>query len=227
MKRFAGDAGGPDLAGERSEHSGRPKDREASAGKAVSSMPMLSQTIPQDRRAVGQALDFLRRQPRNFNLIVGRAAFSNFLMGLTSPYESIYVVALGATTVQLGLVNSVGNAASALIALPAGWLVNRFGVKRYFLLGMALLAVATLIFARAPTWQWIAGGGVGGRLSPGRARGPRAAGAEHPRPLARAVPAADRPPRRTEAAAHPLRGGQGACRKLVSGPEIAGAADDD
>jgi MFS family permease len=59
--------------------------------------------------------------------------------------------------VQLGLVNSVGNAASALIALPAGWLVNRFGVKRYFLLGVALLAVATLTFAGASTWQWIVG----------------------------------------------------------------------
>jgi MFS family permease len=118
---------------------------------------MLSQAIPQGRRALVQALAFLRRQPRNFNVIVVRAAFSNFLMGLTSPYESIYVVALGATTVQLGLVNSVGNTASALIALPAGWLVNRFGVKRYFLLGMALLAMATLTFAGAPAWQWIFG----------------------------------------------------------------------
>lgn len=102
-------------------------------------------------------LGFLHRQSRNFNVITARAAFSNFLLGLTSPYESIYIVALGATTVQLGVVNSVGNAASALIALPAGWLVNRIGVKRYFLLGIALLAAATLIFAGALTWLWIVG----------------------------------------------------------------------
>ena len=118
---------------------------------------------------MGRALDFLRRQPRNFNVIVARAAFSNFLMGLTSPYESIYVVALGASSVQLGLVNSIGNAAGALIAVPAGWLVNRFGVKHYFLSGMALSALATLIFAAAPSWAWIAGAmllmSVGLRLS--------------------------------------------------------------
>lgn len=102
-------------------------------------------------------LGFLRRQSHNFNVIVARAAFSTLLVGLTTPYESIYIVALGATMVQLGLVNSVGNAASALIALPAGWLVNHFGVKRYFLLGIALMAVATLIFAGAPAWQWIVG----------------------------------------------------------------------
>ncbi len=116
------------------------------------------EVIGKDGRIGIRHLGFLRRQSRNFNVIVTRAAFATFLLGLTSPYESIYIVALGATTVQLGLVNSVGNAASALIALPAGWLVNRFGVKRYFLLGVALMAVATLVFAGASTWQWIVGG---------------------------------------------------------------------
>ena len=157
MKLFADGASGPDLAPGDGRHAGRRKDREVSRGQTVSGRPMLREAILQRRQALLQTLDFLRRQPRNFNVIVARAAFSNFLMGLTSPYESIYVVALGATTVELGLVNSVGNAASALIALPAGWLVNRFGVKRYFLLGMALLALATLTFAAAPAWQWIVG----------------------------------------------------------------------
>ncbi len=102
-----------------------------------------------------------RQQPvgrsRNFSVIVARQAFYTFLVGLTSPYESIYVVALGASTVQLGLVNSIGNAVSALVAVPAGWLVNRFGIKHYFLAGISLLALATLIFAVAPAWTWIVG----------------------------------------------------------------------
>lgn len=150
------DSGGLDLTGDGVRHLGRRKDHEMSSGKAIS-MPIMNQAILQGRRGLMQALDFLRRQPRNFNVIAVRAAFSTFLLGLTSPYESIYIVALGATTVQLGLANSVGNAASALVALPAGWLVNRFGVKRFFLLGVALMAVATLTFAGALTWQWIAG----------------------------------------------------------------------
>ncbi len=99
----------------------------------------------------------LAGQSRNFSVIVARQAFYTFLIGLTSPYESIYVVALGASTVQLGLANGIGNAASALIAVPAGELVNRFGVKRYFLAGISLLALATLVFAVAPTWAWIVG----------------------------------------------------------------------
>jgi len=118
---------------------------------------MLTEIAVRGRQPMGRALDFLRHQPRNFNVIVARQAFYTFLTGLTSPYESIYVVALGASTVQLGLVNSIGNATSALIAAPAGWLVNRFGVKRYFLLGIALLALATLVFAVAPAWTWIVG----------------------------------------------------------------------
>lgn len=132
-------------------------------------MSTYGNTLQERGRVVKQALAFLRRQPRNFNVIVGRVAFATFLTGLTSPYESIYVVALGASSAELGLVNSIGNAASALIAAPAGWLVNRFGVKRYFLAGMALLALAVLIFAAAPAWAWIAGAmllmNVGLRLS--------------------------------------------------------------
>jgi len=130
---------------------------------------MLTETTLQSRQPIGQALDFLRRQPRNFNVIVARQAVYTFLIGLTSPYDSIYVVALGASSVQLGLVNSIGNAASALIAAPAGWLVNRFGIKRYFVLDAALLALAALTFAVAPTWTWIVGAmlliSVGIRLS--------------------------------------------------------------
>ncbi len=61
----------------------------------------LHQAILQRRRLLAQTLDFLRRQPRNFNVIVARAGFSTFLIGLTSSYESVYVISLGATTVQL------------------------------------------------------------------------------------------------------------------------------
>lgn len=116
-----------------------------------------------------QALDFLLRQPHNFSVIVARQGFYTFLTGLTSPYESTYVVALRASTVGLGLGNSTGNAANALIAAPAGCLVNRFGLKRYFLLGVGLLALGALVLAVAPTWSWIIGAmlltSVGIRLS--------------------------------------------------------------
>ena len=119
---------------------------------------MLTTAVTRGQQLIERPIGFLRRQPRNFNIIVARSTFNEFLTGLTFPYDSIYVVALGASSVQLGLVNSVGNAASALIAVPAGWLVNRFGVKHYFTLGIGLLALATLIFAVAPTWGWIVGG---------------------------------------------------------------------
>jgi len=120
-------------------------------------MPTETTQPRRDQHLIGRALDFLRRQPHNFNVIVARQAFYTFLTGLTAPYESIYIVALGASSVQLGLVNSIGNATSSLIAAPAGWLVNRFGAKRYFLLGISLLALAALVFAAAPAWSWIIG----------------------------------------------------------------------
>lgn len=157
MKPISPGVGGLDLAENADRLSRQAEAPEESSDRTFSSMPGAFPAVQQDRHFLVTALDTFRRWPRNFNVIIFRMAFSNFLVGLTAPYESIYVVALGATTVQLGLVNSVGNAASTLIALPAGWLVNRFGVKRYFLLGIALLAVATLAFAGATNWQWIVG----------------------------------------------------------------------
>ena len=48
---------------------------------------LLIETTLRGRHLIEQALDFLRRQPCNFKVIVARAAFSTFLTGLTSPVE--------------------------------------------------------------------------------------------------------------------------------------------
>jgi MFS family permease len=98
---------------------------------------------------------FIGRQKHNYRVAVTRSAVSSFLLNLTAQYDSIYTVALGADSVELGTVNSIGNGISALISIPVGWLVDRHGLKRFYLLGMALLAGAALACALAPGWQAI------------------------------------------------------------------------
>ena len=87
-----------------------------------------------------------------------RSAVNSFLYNLTAQYDSVYTVALGAGSVELGTVNSIGNGVAAAIALPVGWLVDRFGFKRFYLLGVGLLAGVALIYAVAPSWQAIVAG---------------------------------------------------------------------
>lgn len=104
---------------------------------------------------IERAMGFIRRQKHNYRVAITRSAANSFLLNLTAQYDSIYTVALGADSVALGTINSIGNGISALISTPVGWLVDRHGLKPFYLLGIGLLAAATLIYALAPSWQVI------------------------------------------------------------------------
>lgn len=104
---------------------------------------------------VGRLTGFIQRQKRNYRIAVTRSAVDNFLYNLTAQYDSIYTVALGAGSVELGAVNSIGNGVAALIAVPIGWLVDRHGFKRFYVLGTGLLAGVALLYAVAPSWHVI------------------------------------------------------------------------
>ncbi len=101
----------------------------------------------------GAASRFVRRQKHNYRVGAGRAAASSFLSSLTSPYNAIYAVGLGADAVQLGSLSSVGSAVSALISAPVGWLVDRYGIKRSYLLALASPAAGSLLYALAHDWR--------------------------------------------------------------------------
>ncbi len=92
------------------------------------------------RAGASRVAAFVYRQKRNYRVAVVRSAANRFLASLTDQYISIYTVALGADSLQLGAVSSIGGAISTLIAMPVGWLVDRQGIKRFYLLAIALLA---------------------------------------------------------------------------------------
>ncbi|MGC9361277.1 MAG: MFS transporter, partial [Anaerolineae bacterium] len=102
-----------------------------------------------------RGLDWWRRQKHNYRVAVTRSASQGFLLSLTSQYNSIYTVGLGADSMQLGTVNSVGGAISSLISLPIGWLADRYGIKLLQMSGIALMGGCALIFGLAQSWQAI------------------------------------------------------------------------
>jgi len=107
--------------------------------------------------AFGQAERFVLRQKPNYRVTVTRAALGSFLMGLTSQYDSIYALALRASKPQLGAIASIGAAVSAILSPPVGWLVDRYGVKRFYVTGIGLTALSMLIYAVAPDWRALIG----------------------------------------------------------------------
>ena len=80
------------------------------------------------------------------------ASVRNFFNSLTQQYQSIYIVGLGTTAFQLGILNSIGGLAGAAIASAAGWLADRQGMKAVMLLGMPFMVLGALIFVLASDW---------------------------------------------------------------------------
>ncbi len=102
-----------------------------------------------------RTIGFAQHQTHDFKLMLGRRALHGLASGLTVQYNSIYATLLGADPVQLGSLESVGNAIGALAALPAGWFIDYYSLRKVFFLGTALLAVSKLLYFVAPHWVWL------------------------------------------------------------------------
>jgi DHA1 family tetracycline resistance protein-like MFS transporter len=106
-------------------------------------------------RAIRRVIGFIARQKHNYRVAITRAAANNFLLNLTAQYDSIYTVGLGADSVELGSISSIGNGIGAILSSPIGWLMDRYGLKRLYLLGMALMAGSAMVYALASSWEAI------------------------------------------------------------------------
>ena len=62
-------------------------------------------------------------------------------------------MALGATGLQLGTVNSVGMIATGLCGPYTGWLIDRIGPKKIYLIGIAILSASYLCYGLADSWE--------------------------------------------------------------------------
>ncbi len=95
---------------------------------------------------------FLRRQQRDWTVTVVRTSLDRLAYQIVYPYLSVYIIALGASATELGLVNSLGLLAAGLVSPFIGWLIDRYGPRSFYLVGIALLMVSYLVYAVAGSW---------------------------------------------------------------------------
>jgi MFS family permease len=103
-------------------------------------------------KVIERAVSFVKRQEKPFKVNMVRAAIGHVFFSLTQQYQPIYITGLGADPFQLGLVNSIGGIASASISMPTGWLADKYGIRKMFLLGIPLVAFGSLIFILSSNW---------------------------------------------------------------------------
>ena len=98
---------------------------------------------------------FAIRQPANFKLMLLRRPLHGLALNLSVQYNSIYATLLGANPVQLGGLQSAGNAVGALVSFFAGWFIDRHSLKKTFLASTLLLVTGALLFSIAPHWSFL------------------------------------------------------------------------
>jgi len=72
----------------------------------------------------------------------------------------VYLLALGGSTIGIGLLNGMDNLLSALYSYPGGWLADRLGYKKALLCFNCLAIVGYLIVILVPSWYAVLIGAV-------------------------------------------------------------------
>ena len=72
----------------------------------------------------------------------------------------LYLVALGGTTLTIGLLNGMDNLLSALYSFPGGYLADRLGYKRALLVFNLVAMFGYLIVILVPTWPAVIVGSI-------------------------------------------------------------------
>ena len=98
-------------------------------------------------------LDFVRRQTRNYRVLLVRKLGYNLFGRLSNQYTSLYAVSLGVDMIGLGTLNSVGSAVSTILSLPVGRLVDRYSLRKMMLFAMILEILVP--FAYVFAWNWV------------------------------------------------------------------------
>ncbi|MHB8770653.1 MAG: MFS transporter [Syntrophales bacterium] len=102
---------------------------------------------------LGSGVSFLKRQQRDWKVTVARTSLDKLAYQMVFPYLSIYIVALGATGTELGMVNSVGLIVAGLFGPFTGWFIDRIGPKKIYLVGIGFLALSYLTYGLAERWE--------------------------------------------------------------------------
>lgn len=96
---------------------------------------------------------FWKAQQTAWKVTVIRTSLERFGYKLVLPYLSLYIILMGATKTQLGLVTSLGLVMAGLLGPFLGQQIDSHGPKKMYILGISVLIGGYVAFAGAHIWQ--------------------------------------------------------------------------
>jgi MFS family permease len=113
-----------------------------------------SATIERPATVRGRVVDYLSLE-RNVSL----ASASVFILALGEElwkkFLPKYLEALGASTSVIGLFGTAEDFLDAIYQYPGGWIADRFGRRRAFLIFIGVAAAGYLVYLFSPSWPFV------------------------------------------------------------------------
>lgn len=91
----------------------------------------------------------------NLRWFLAGMIFANIAGQMAYSTLSLYMLNLGASVAQVGLVFTVASLVPMVLQIFGGWLSDTIGRLRIMAIGSSIAVFGYLIFAFAPNWQWI------------------------------------------------------------------------
>ena len=82
---------------------------------------------------------FWKAQMKDWRITVVRTSLERLGYKMILPYLTLYIILLGATKTQYGLVNSFGMIMGGILAPVIGGLIDKNGPKKVYIFGIAIL----------------------------------------------------------------------------------------
>lgn len=96
----------------------------------------------------------------NLTILTIRQVVGMFFRRMVLSYASLFVLAVGGSSSQIGIINSLRPLAGLLMFPIAGYLTDRRSRVKIIVVADILSAITMLFFVLAPSWEWIAVGAL-------------------------------------------------------------------
>ena len=107
------------------------------------------------KRTIDKISSFSRLE-RNLLLLFTSGLVAVVGLQLIQPLFPVFLKSIGASEIEISLVISLSSVAGTALMLPAGYIMDRVGERKMFLVGLFLLAGSTLFIALANNWRTVA-----------------------------------------------------------------------
>ncbi|MCK4952378.1 MFS transporter [Candidatus Bathyarchaeota archaeon] len=108
---------------------------------------------------------FFKELDRRVKVTIAGIGVHNWSQRLSRQYNQLYAYGLGANPVELGILSSIGAAASSIVSVPMGWATERYSIKRVLLFALSCTAMVAIIYALAGNWWMLIPAIILGRIA--------------------------------------------------------------